>query len=563
MSRAVSVTGPTIVYHSRSGRSVAHRTRGGAQPWQNARLGPLPRSCGRLVVALALGLSLSGLPADGVALAATETEALREALESEKQRAAALEAELAKTRSEMQARIDKAQDELSARLEELFASVTWKSDPEVAVLRRKLEAAGAEIAGLTAARENSRAYSTRLETRLKSVNQKVEGLEQVASAEAAAFRKQLAVSEDEIDRLEAAVAEVEAARVLTAEQVEAARAKQDVWASRVVEANDAAFKAAAGAQALRETLDGLRKELDEVGGERDALQRELDEARSEIGKRIERVFAAASSEAGAEVDSLRKELDASRKEKASLEAAKRDAGREAEALRQKLAALEAEARALEAAAAKAEAAQARAEARLRDAEGGQQGRLQELEKTTAALSEEAVGLRKDIEATKRQAAALAAERDAAKQEIAEVAGVLLTTQKQAEGLQDALSRSLAARKQIGEQLEAALARVEAQGEALAAVEASAQESAVLRKELADSKQELSRIREELVRTQAEVEAARGEIAQRIGKLFAVAAEEGPGSDVMQLKEKLAAARQEIARLNAALKERGDAGAVDN
>ena len=73
--------------------------------------------------------------------------------------------------------------------------------------------------------------------------------------------------------------------------------------------------------------------------------------------------------------------------------------------------------------------------------------------------------------------------------------------------------------------------------------------------MGDTKRELSRIKQELARTKAEVNAARGEISQRIGQLIAVAAEKESSPDVVQLKEKLAAAEQEIERLNAALEER--------
>ncbi len=534
MSRAVSVTELTVGCDPNKNRDFARRRGRSSTPFTSAVSGFQRSFASRLARVLAVALILPGLLGSGAAFGASEAETLRKALEAEKQKSAALEAALEKIRSEMQDRIDKARKDASARLEELFASVTWKSDPEVAVLRQKLDAAGAEIAGLSKAKENTRGYASRLETRLRSMNQKVKTLEEAARAEATRVREQLAARDAQAEDLKAALAEADAARAEIAEQAEQARAKQDVWANRLVGANKSALIAAANAQALREKLDGVQAELDEVGGERDALKQELEKAESEIGERIEKVFAAASSDASSQVDSLRKELEASNKQIVSLEASSQSSSREAEALRQKLTALQDESQALKAAAAKTKAALASTEA-----------------------------LRGDLETTKGQTKALAAERDAAKEEIAELAEVLLTTQRQAEELQDSLSRSLAARKEMGQQLEAALKRAEAQGKALAVSEASARESEELRRQLAESEQELSRTREELARSQAEVDAARGEISQRIGKLFAVAAEEAPDGDVEQLKEMLAAARQEIARLNAALEEQEEAGPVNN
>lgn len=544
MSRAVSVTGLAAVCDSGTKRYSARR-RGSDPRSPTASQPEASRKAVRcLALALAVGLVMLGLQGGGAALGATEAETLRKALEQEKQKSAALEAELEKTRSEMQARIDKAREELSARLEELFASVSWKSDPEVAILRQKLDAAVAEIADLTAAKENSKAYATRLEVQLRDLNQKVEGFEDAARSEAAGVREQLAAKEEEIEGLKTAVAEAEAVRAETAEQVDQARAKQDVWANRVVGANKAALVAAAEAQALREELGGLEAKLEEVGDERDALKQELDKAESEIGKRIERVFAAASGETNAKVDSLRKELEASNKQIVSLQAS----SREADGIKQELTSLQEETRTLKTAIAKAEA-------RLKEAQSGKQGQIQKLQKTTEALAKETGALRKEAAASKRRAEALTAEREAAKKEIAELAEILQATQQQAEGLQAALSRSMEARRRLGGQLEAALARAEGQGRALAASKSSAVDTENQRRQLADTRRELSRIKQELARTQAEVNAARGEISQRIGQLIAVAAEKESSPDVVQLKEKLAAAEQEIERLNAALEER--------
>ncbi len=541
MSRAVSVTGLAVSCDSRTKRYPA-RGRGSDPRSPRASQPEITRKAFRhFAMVLAIALAASGVPGSGGALGATEAETLRAALEQEKERAAALEAELEKTRSEMQARIDEASDKLSARLEELFAGVTWKSDPEVAVLRQKLEAAVSEIEGLTAAKENSRAYAERLEAQLRDLNQKVEGFEDAARNEAGKVREQLAAKEEEIEALKAAIAEAEAARAETAEQVDQERAKQDVWANRVVGANKAALNAAAEAQELREKLGGLEAELAEVGDERDVLKQELKQAESEIGKRIEQVFAAASGAANAEADGLREELEASNKKIVSLQAS----SREAEKLEQELSSLQAETKTLKAAIAKAES-------RLEEAESGKLGQVQKLQEETEALTKEADALRKDAEASKRRAEALAAEREAAKKEIAELAQILQATQQQAEGLQAALNRSMEARRRLGGQLEAALARAEGQNRALAASRNSAAESDSLRRQLADTKRELSGIKQELARTQAEVDAARGEISQRIGQLIAVAAEKETSPDVVQLREKLAAAEKEIERLTAAL-----------
>ncbi len=541
MSRVVSVTGLAAICDSRTRRYPDRRR--GSDPRSPKALQPeVSRTAFRhIVLVFVLVLAASGVPGSGGALGATEAETLRKALEQEKQKAAALEAELEKTRSEMQARIDEARDELSARLEELFASVTWKSDPEVAVLRQKLEAAVAEIEGLTAAKEKTQAYAERLEAQLRDLNQKVEGIEDAARGEAAEVREQLAAREEEVVGLKAAVAEAEAARAETADRVDQERAKQDVWANRVVGANEAALKAAAEAQELREKVGGLESKLAEVGDERDALKLALEKAESEIGKRIEQVFAVASGEANAEVDGLRRELEASNKKIVSLQAS----SREAEKLEQELSSLQAETKTLKVAIAKAES-------RLEEAKSGEQGQVQKLQAKTDALAKEADALRKNASASERRAEALTAEREAAKKEIAELAAILQATQQQAEGLQAALNRSMEARRRLGGQLEAALARSEGQNRALAASKRSAAETDNLRRQLADTKRELARIKQELARTKAEVNAARGEISQRIGQLIAVAAEKETSPDVVQLKEKLAAAEQEIERLTAAL-----------
>ena len=310
MSRAVSVTGLTVGCGRNNNRDIARRRR--SLPRSSTAANPRVScsSAGRLAIALAAGLCLSGLLGSGAALGADEAATLRKALDAEKQKSAALEAEL-----------EKAREQLSNRLEALFANVTWQSDPEVALLRQKLDSAVAEIAGLNVARENTRGYATRLEKRLRRTNEKVEALEEAARAEAAQVRKQLAAKEAEIEGLKAAVAEAEAALVGAAEQVEQARVKQDVWAGRVVHANEAALVAAAGAQALREKLSGLEVKLEEVGSERDVLKVKLDEVESEIGQRIERVFAAASGETGSQVDSLREKLAAAQREIERLNAA--------------------------------------------------------------------------------------------------------------------------------------------------------------------------------------------------------------------------------------------------
>ena len=296
----------------------ARRARAGAPAVLEAIESCRPAS--RLALALVFALSLPGLPGGGAAFGASEAETLRKALEAEKQKSEALEADLEKTRSGMQDRIDKAREEAAARIEELFASVTWKSNPEVAVLRKKLDSAGAEIAGLAKAKENTKAYATRLENRLRGMNEMVKELETAARAEAARVRGRLDAKDKEIEGLQAAVAEAEAARSEIAEIAEQARAKQDVWANRLIGANKSALIAASNAQALREKLDGVQAKLDEVGGERDVLKQELETAEIEIGQRIDKVFAAASGDAASQVDSLRKELEASNKQIASLEA---------------------------------------------------------------------------------------------------------------------------------------------------------------------------------------------------------------------------------------------------
>ena len=427
MSRVVSVTGLAAICDSRTRRYPDRRR--GSDPRSATALQPgVSRTTFRhIVLVFVLALAASGVPGSGGALGATEAETLRKALEQETQKAAALEAELEKTRSEMQARIDEARDELSARLEELFASVTWKSDPEVTILRQKLEAAVAEIEGLTAAKEKTQAYAERLEAQLRDLNQKVEGIEDAARGEAAEVREQLAAREDEVEGLKAAVAEAEAARAETAERVDQERAKQDVWANRVVGANEAALKAAAEAQELREKVGGLESKLAEVGDERDALKLALEKAESEIGKRIEQVFAAASGEANAEADGLRRELEASNKKIVSLQSS----SREAEKLEQELSSLQAETKTLKAAVAKAES-------RLEEAKSGEQGQVQKLQAKTDALAKEADALRKNASASERRAEAMTAEREAAKQEIAKLAEILQATQQQAEGLQGAM-----------------------------------------------------------------------------------------------------------------------------
>ena len=236
----------------------ARRARAGAPTVLEAIESCRPAS--RLALALVFALSLPGLPGGGAAFGASEAETLRKALEAEQRKAEALEADLEKTRSEMQDRIDKAREEAAARIEELFASVTWKSDPEVAVLRKKLDSAGAEIAGLAKAKENTKAYATRLENRLRGMNEMVKELEAAARAEAARVRGRLDAKDKEIEGLQAAVAEAEAARSEIAEQ---ARAKQDVWANRLIGANKSALIAASNAQALREKLDDKLVEGDE------------------------------------------------------------------------------------------------------------------------------------------------------------------------------------------------------------------------------------------------------------------------------------------------------------
>lgn len=528
---------------------------------------------------------------------AAEADALRKELKAAKVEIEALRDELGQAQqghSDLQAKLDTA---LSEQLEALFAGVDWKSDPEVVVLRKKLEAAATEITSATAARTSARGYAERLETRLRSANQEITDIRQAADAEAK-------TSAEEIEQLRAAVAEAEAARARSAEQVLAIQAKEDVWAGRLVSANKSALIAAAGAQTLRDkwrddlaelesvkaslaeaqaTLaeteglrDGMQQaksrigdlegELKEVGSERDTLKVELDKARSEIAKRIEQVFAAAAGDSSSQVDSLRKELEASNKQLASLQASSRDSSREAEELKKELKSLKEDSEALKGAIAKAESAQASAEAKLAEAQTTQEGRLQKLERTAEtaeALAQEAAVLRRDIEDSKRQIAEITEEREDAERAKIELAKVLSKQQQETERLQQALRRSLVVRKQLGDRLEDVLAEKDAQAEAPVASEASAGETAELRRQLDVTNQQLTRIKGELARTKAEVEAARGEIAKRIERLISVAAEEGAGGDVVSLKEQLAAANQEISRLKTALKKQTQSGAVNN
>ena len=108
------------------------------------------------VFAVVFALSLSTLL--GVAGPVTATDAdtpiTRTKLEAAKQTVKTLQMELAearKDRAALQEQLEMASGQIAKQIEKALASKSWKSDPEVVVLRGKLDAAGKEIEKYAAA----------------------------------------------------------------------------------------------------------------------------------------------------------------------------------------------------------------------------------------------------------------------------------------------------------------------------------------------------------------------------------------------------------------------------
>ncbi len=423
----------------------------------------------------------------------------------------ALRAELAEAqeaRDKLEAQLEHTRGEIAKSLEELFASTTWKTDPEVVVLRGKLEAAGKQIALLTTAAEGSKSEAAAAKDALASANGKIEALAADAKA-----RKEL---EAKLDKAETAAA-------------------------------DAAGLRSALRQSRLQT-DELEAKTGSLGKERDALKTELKTVRDQVAKRVEQVFAQSAKAAKKETDALRAQLEASKAETVKLQATRRAAENTQKQLKAELAAQAKAKSLLEDKAAAAEIARKRATGRVEELSQGQDD-LRRLLKAasvnTKAKATELTGLQEEISGLRQESLD-------AKQLIA----TLTAENKSLQNERDALFQErVALSKQVAQtksQVASARAKAESAAKVAArAVRASAGEAAALQEQLTASKRMLEQVKAELATAQARARNAGEDNYKRIEELI-VAAAASPGVELDDLKQKLAMAEEEIARLSAAL-----------
>ena len=439
------------------------------------------------VFAVVFALSLSTLlgVAGPVIAADANTTVPRAKMKAAKQTIKALQMELAearKDRAALQEQLEMASGEIAKQIEKVFTSKSWKSDPEVMVLRGKLEAAGKDVEKYAAATRDATAEVAALKIKLKAAGSQIDtlGKEKVgALSEVSRLKDDLAAALSRTKRLEAErgkLAKSEQARkavvqklaiALTANKTQdkellgakntAKKFRDELQAAdkdiadletRLAKANAQRAKAEKMHNALQQSeqlVESLKTKLDKSGNERIVLKAQLDETQNEIAQRIEKVFAAASQE---------------------------------------------------------------------------------------------------TKASKQRIEQLGARIESVENEKSELKQKYARAQQQAAELEKAVKESRSESERLNKQVQAALAKADSASKERAQVEqAAAKEAEALRDQLTTAKQQISD-------AQAEANTARNELAKRIEKLISVAAAQ-TSTDVSGLKNKLAIANDEIARLKAA------------
>ncbi len=280
-----------------------------------------------IMLALSLGtlLSLAG----PVTAADDDTLIPRAKMEAAEQAIKALQMELAearKDRAALQEQLKITNGDIAKQIEKVFTSKSWKSDPEVVVLRGKLDAAGREVERHAAATKASAEEVAALKVKLKAASSQIDilGKEKAgALSESSKLKDDLAAALAQTMRLEAEkakFAESEKAHKATAQKLAIALTANKTQDKKLLSAKNTVKKfreelRAAGKDiadlearltkteelqsALRQSkqlVESLKTKLDKSGKERNVLKVQLDETQNEIAQRIEKVFAAASQE---------------------------------------------------------------------------------------------------------------------------------------------------------------------------------------------------------------------------------------------------------------------------
>jgi chromosome segregation ATPase len=297
-------------------------------------------------IAAAFSLSALFSIAGPVATADADTLIPRAKLAAAEQSVKALQMELAevkKDRAALQQQLEMASGEVAKQIEQAFTSTSWKSDPEVMVLRGKLDAAGKEIEKYAATSRDSTAEVAALKIKLKAAGSQIDTLNKEkdgALSKVSRLKNDLAASVGETKRLEAErakLAKSEEARkavekmlavALTTnkakdeELLEAAKRYRTELQSadnniadletRLAKADALHDKMEEAQNALRQSeqmVKNLKTKLGNSSKERDVLKDRLDETQNEISQRIEKVSAAASQNSKRSKQQI-KQLDA-------------------------------------------------------------------------------------------------------------------------------------------------------------------------------------------------------------------------------------------------------------
>ena len=465
------------------------------------------RFSGLKVFAAVLALSSSTLL--GAAVPATATDAdtpiTRAEMQEAKKTIKTLRmklAEVKKDRAALLEQLERESSQIAKQIEEVF-SKSWKSDPEVVILRGKLDAAGKQFEEYAAASRDSAAEIAALKTKLKAAASQIDALGKEkggALSEVSKLKHDLAGALNQVKQLEverSKLVKSELARKAAVQKLAMALTDNKTQDKQLLAARNTAKKFRAKLEAADTDIANLEIQLEKSSKERDALKTQLDETQNEIGQRIEKVFEAASQEtrkSKQQIEQLVARIESVESEKSELKKVFAAASQETRKAKQQIEQLAARVESVENE--KSELKQQYARLRQQAAK-----ELEKAVKDSRAESERAS--RAEIERLNKQVQAAMAKANSAS-ESGRIIHVLY-------------------RQSVKER-----AQVE---------QAAAKEAETLRAQLATSKRQIAD-------AQAEVKTARAELAERIEKLISAAAALTV-TEVSGLKDKLAAANSEI------------------
>ena len=220
------------------------------------------------VVVLSLGALFSVVVSTNAADA--DTLIPRAKLEAAKQTIKTLQVELAeakKDRAALQEQLEMASGQIAKQIEKALAGKSWKSDPEVLVLRGKLDAAGKEIEKYAAAARDSTAEVAALKIKLKAAGSQIDTLgkeKNGALSEVSKLKNDLAASISQTKRLKAErakFAKSEQARKAAVQKLAIALATNKTLDKELVGAKNTARKFREEFQAADKDIADLEAEL--------------------------------------------------------------------------------------------------------------------------------------------------------------------------------------------------------------------------------------------------------------------------------------------------------------